>query len=342
MSDGARARAEALAALQRSLGPRGEPALQVLASEGLTFDALEASARFRNGRFEGGRMMIEQARPALVEPLFAALGMPIEPAQRLLRVAADAPVIAGWDRGRERPVAKLYLNLSDASRMVRQRIAHALGLRGAPHVLGINVGRIGGDQVRVERKAYFQLPALPEDAPAVLHRLAAGQPLAGVVQSADVGEDGGISGRAVFLAPTDADHGRALLHALPGWDEAAFSAAIPFPWEQVRSVGFAQDGASWVAYVKPLGQGRPLWSLDPVVCVRTPGGELGIFVAPRSGREQAYCVAGEHALSYRVRAGEPRQDEVATVMAWAAARVAQGAAEWTWPQPPEGFDVVAH
>ena len=72
------------------------------------------------------------------------------------------------------------------------------------------------------------------------------------------------------------------------------------------------------------------------------GAGLGIFVAPRSGREQAYCVAGEHALSYRVRAGEPRQDEVATVMAWAAARVAQGAAEWTWPQPPEGFDVVAH
>lgn len=341
MSEVERARVDALAALQRSLGPWGEPALPVLAGEGLTYDALEASARFRAGRYEGGRMMIEQARPALVEPLFAALGLPLEPAQRLLRAAADAPVIAGWDRGRERPVAKLYLNLSDASRTARQRTAHALGLRGAPHVLGINVGRDAAGQVRVERKAYLQLPSLPADAPAVLQRLAAGQPLAGVVQSADIGEDGSIRGRAVFLAPTDADRGRALLHALPGWDDAAFSAAIPFPWEQVRSVGFAQDGASWVAYVKPLGQGRPLWSLDPVVCVRTPSGELGIFVAPRSGRERAYCVAGDHALSYRVRAGEPLPDEVATVMAWAAGRAAQGAAEWTWPQPPEGFDVVA-
>ncbi|MEY3013053.1 MAG: hypothetical protein RIT45_1788 [Pseudomonadota bacterium] len=341
MSDGA----PSLSLLRASLGAWADAALPVLADAPPPLAALEASARCRSGRYEGGRMMLERLEPARALALFDALRLPLDAPRRLLAAAPGAPVIGGWDVGRSLPVLKLYLNLSDASRTLRERAATALGLEGAPHVVGINLGRDAAAAARVERKAYHQLAALPADAPAALRSWSASRALAGVVQSLDVTEDGRVAGRAVFVAPSDAADAAVGLASLPGWQAEAFAAQIPYRWEQVRSLGFSQDGAAWVAYVKPLGQGVPLWSLEPAVCVRTPSGELGVFVAPVGGGERAYAVQGPHALSYRVRAGTPDPDTVAHVMAWAQSvltgvQVADEA-DWRGSPPPEGCDVVA-
>jgi hypothetical protein len=333
------------AVLASSLGPWADCAAAVSAvavSAGVDRGALEASARQRligGGPLLGGRMMVERVSAQTALDLLAPLPVDLTPARRFLAAAPAVPLIVGWDTGRPDPVAKLYLNLSDSAHETRQTVAASIGVPGAPHVLGLNLG-----QRTVETKVYQQLAALPADAPAALLRWSQAIALAGVVVCHDVLPGGDLLARAVFVAPRG--EVRDQLQHLPGFDAATFSAAIPFAWGQVRSVGFAQDGGAWVVYVRPQGQAPALWNLDPAVSVRCPGGELGVYLAPVATAERAYTRSRDYALSYRVRAGQPAAETIAAVMAWALAVVGRHEASGeagpvVWTEPPRGCDVIA-
>lgn len=329
------------AGLQASLGPWHASAPRVLAALrrfGVGEGALEASARWTPGQPATGlRMMLEGLRPDAAQAVLACLPVPQAPLRALLAEAAEAPVIVGWDCGRPEPVAKVYLNLSDRSAAERTALARRLGLPAAPHVLGRNVA--GG---RTETKVYVQQAALAPEAPAALRTLAQQAGCAGAVLSHDLMPDGTLQLRALFVAPQRAD--RAVLAALPGWREAGFDRAIPYPWSQVRSVGVAADGGAWVAYVKRRGAGAAMWQLEPAVCVRTTQGELGVHLEP-AGAQRAYAYTERHALSYRLRAGTVDPAAVAEIMRWAYAAIraweAGGqAGPVVWGQAPKGCDVV--
>lgn len=328
-----------------SLGPWANHAAALAAvgaAAGVDRGALEASARQRlAGRdgLLGGRMMVERVSAETALALLAPLPVDLTPARAFLAAAPKAPLIVGWDTGRPDPVAKLYLNLSDVAVETRQIVANAVGVPGAPHVIGLNLSHQS-----VEAKVYQQLAALPDNAPQALVQWSSAVALAGVVVCQDVLPGGELRSRAVFVAPRG--DVRDQLQRLPGYDPAAFSAAIPFVWGQVRSVGFAQDGGAWVVYVRPQGQAPALWNLDAVVSVRCPGGELGLYLAPTGTADRAYTRSRDYALSYRVRAGQPTADAVAAVMAWALGVVgrheaAEQAGPMDWTEPPRGCDVIA-
>jgi len=333
------------AVLTTSLGPWADRAAAVSAvaeAAGVDRGALEASARQRligGGPLLGGRMMVERVSAQTALALLAPLPVDLTPARRFLAAAPTVPLIVGWDTGRPDPVAKLYLNLSDSAQETRQTVAEAIGVPGSPHVIGLNLW-----SNTAEVKVYQQLTALPADAPEALARWSKTIALAGVVVCHDVVPGGDLVTRAVFVAPRG-DVRDQLWH-LPGFDEAAFSAAIPFAWGQVRSVGFAQDASAWVVYVRPQGQAPALWNLDPAVSVRCSGGELGVYLAPITTAERAYTRSRDYALSYRVRAGQPTAQTIAAVMAWAQAVVGRHessgeAGPVVWTEPPRGCDVIA-
>jgi len=330
------------AALGTSLGP-WQPAaprvLAALAQFGVGAEAMEASARWTPGQAATGlRMMLEGLQPDAARAVLACLPVPQQPLLALLRLAGSAPVIVGWDCSRSAPVAKMYLNLSDRSVAERSALAEQLGLPAALHVLGRNMSAQG-----VETKVYVQQDDMPPEAPDALHAFARQAGCAGVVLSHDWQPGQALQLRAVFVAPQQAT--RAQLTSLPGWEAARLDGAIPFAWEQVRSVGVAADGGAWVAYVKPAGASTALWQLEPALCLRGPQGELGVFVEPATA-PRAYVYTASHALSYRVRQGAPPADAVAAVMRWAYAAVsaweqAGQSGPVVWGPPPEGWDAVA-
>lgn len=328
--------------LRASLGPwqAATPrVLDALARCEVGQAAMEASARWQPGQAATGlRMMLEGLQPKAARAVLDCLPVPQKPLLALLRLAGPAPVIVGWDCSRPEPVAKVYLNLSDRSAAERAALAQQLGLPTAPHVLGRNVSL-----QRTETKVYVQQDELPPAAPAALRAFARQAGCAGVVLSHDWRRGQPLQLRAVFVAPQQADRGQ--LVGLPGWEAARFDSAIPFAWEQVRSVGVAADGGAWVAYVKPAGASTALWQLEPDLCLRGPLGELGLFVEPAKA-PRAYVYTARHALSYRVREGAPAPDAVAAVMRWAYAAVCAWeqvgpTGSVVWGPPPEGWDAVA-
>jgi hypothetical protein len=312
---------------------------QVAQEAGVALDALEASARWCEGDIRGGRVMIERVDRRTALDLLASLPVALDPASRLTSRSGAAPLIVGWDTLRTPPVAKIYLNLSDASPRAREGVAATLGLHCAPHVIGLNMAADS-----VERKIYEQVDELPRDTPDALKKWARHLELAGVVRCFDVQDDGAQVPRAVFVAPRETRAPIEALSALPGWDRKSFDEAIPYEWGQLRSVGFAQDGQSWVAYVKPRDRNSALWTLEPVVCVRCIGGELGIYVVPNHLEKRAFARTDRYALSYRVCDGAPRSEEVVRVMSWASAVVARSEAEGAeaprWSDPPRGCHVI--
>ncbi|HJL32861.1 MAG TPA: hypothetical protein RMI62_27470, partial [Polyangiaceae bacterium LLY-WYZ-15_(1-7)] len=134
------------------------------------------------------------------------------------------------------------------------------------------------------------------------------------------------------------------LRRLPGWDDATARAALPFAPGLVKSVG-ADVAGRFTVYVKPRAHDGALFRLDPVLCLAGPRGEIGLFVEPASA-PRAWARTGEHALSYRVRAGAPGRAEVERAMRWALAQLEAGALPPTpsaaaLAEPPEGWRVVA-
>ena len=154
------------AALAGSLGApfsgRAAAVLGWVEASGLGLTALEASVRGEARRATGARMMVERVPPRSVPGFFDALGVPFgERASAFVDAAArlELSTITGWDAS-VTPIAKLYVNASDASEDVRRRLADAVGLsRGsAPHVVGLNVGRES-----VEEKTYVQSRGKPPE-----------------------------------------------------------------------------------------------------------------------------------------------------------------------------------
>ncbi len=290
---------------------------------------LEASVRGdASGLVRGGRMMIERVSPSEARALLGALDVVLEDGDEALCTWAEThrqPMIVGWDVGREPPVAKLYVNASDASDAHRRSLGRALVIDRAPHLIGLN---LGGAR---ETKVYEQHSEPPRDLPEALAAWASTAPVAGWVISLDAPS---LTRRAIFAAlrPTD---GAPELATLPGWSEAHLE-ALPFPIGFAKSVGYDTTGERWVAYVKPRGATPAGHDLEPVVVLRTAAGEIGIFVEPRGGR--AYLEIGEHALSYRLREGEPDRETIDAAMQWAAREVQRSEPRWT--EPPEPWEPI--
>ncbi len=274
-------------------------------------------------------MMVERVDAEIARAMLAALGIEESPtASRLLDALPEGhTLIAGWD---ER-TAKLYLNLSDASDAIRSQAARAMGLEGAPHVIGLNLGASGQ-----ELKVYEQLDTLPPETPDALRAWAREFPIAGAMRSFEI-VGGARHLRAIFATPRD---GAGDLESLPGYDAQAARRAWPFEPGCLRSVGFSADGTSWTAYAKPFEASAVVHAVEPAHIVRSANVELGLFLEPASA-ERAYARTDKHALSYRVREGEPSREAIEAVMTWALGEVS--ASESTAVRlsgAPEGWHAV--
>jgi len=322
---------------------------RVLAAHGVGQDALEASVRGGPGvAVTGRRMMVEGLAPEVAAAVVDAVipdSSTRKEARALLTVAMGhaLPLIAGWDDASTR-VAKLYLNASDAARSVRRDAARALGhgdVEPPPHVIGVNIAA----DARVETKVYHQHEALPGNAPAPLAGWAAGLSLGGIVESRQVSPEPART-KAWFIAPLKPD-GEAMvphLERLPGWDTAAVAAALPFAPGVIKSVGWSTlpGDDRWTVYVKPRGAAATTWRLDPSVCVATDDCEVAVFLEPTDA-PRVYHRGRDHALSYRVRRGTTRPDQVEPLMAWAIAVLdAHERRGWplTFASPPKPWHVV--
>jgi len=325
-----------------------------LVDAGLVVGDLEASVRGAAATaVSGGRMMIEGQTPTQARHLVDCLLDQVpDVAETWIGVAAgeNVPLITGWDVAGARPAAKLYVNLSDASLAVRQRVGDQLlgpQSRGwpIPHVIGANLVADG-----YELKLYTQHGELPDEAHASLAEWvqSADQPLAGFVTSYSVGGRGGgseLAPRAHFvgLRSTSLTFAQ-VAEPLPGWSKAAALVA-PFAPGPVTSLGFATSGEPWTLYFKPRSHAGSTWGLDPALCLRCDAGEIGVYVAAPVPGQRAYANVGGYAVSYRVREGKPAVADVETVMAWVIQRVEAG--KLSAPQgssaalpPPEPWHVV--
>ena len=297
----------------------------------------EASVRrTADGRLVAGRMMIEQAAPAVVHAIADALDVALPPAaERWLALAGGEglPLIAGWDRrgGGAQRCVKLYVNASDASSSVRERVCAATGVASPaghqpPAVVGMNARADGG----IELKLYVQA----RDAVALAAPYgAAVRALAGAVhdERADAGgvlsfdvEAGAAHPRAFFVALRE-PHGAApwrCVRALPGYDAAVIERLLPFPPAAPRSVGMSLGGDQWTLYCKPCGTGRAPEALEPAAVFRGHGVEVGVFIEPTEHAARAFRRTDRHAVSVRLRAGSaPPSRALDELVDWFAARL---------------------
>jgi len=264
-------------------------------------------------------MMVERAPPGALDDVLAAFEIP---RVRLLDDMCEAglltgsPLIVGWDGARR--CAKLYVNASDAPASARATLAARLGGEAA-HVFGVNVFADGS----IEEKRYVQRgPEAASELGPVAQRLigAAGHLLAGVVTSRTPSALGEASLRAVFVAlrpgtPAELD---AMFGYLPGFSWQALLAGSPFPPAPPRSIGIsATQPTQWTAYLKPHGEGEPsLHSLEPFARFQTSETKLAFFIGPSATTERAYARVGELALSYRVVAGAPTEEDLGRLLPW--------------------------
>ncbi len=323
-------------ALRRSLGAWTDRTDAVVAAvKGTELSTLEASLRGGDGPMRSARMMVERVSSELVESLLEALAIPRGPSvEVLLRQAAEhgLPLIGGWDA--DARVAKVYLNASDASESVRQRARGAFACPGpeAPHVIGVNAGANGAEEI----KFYLQHRQLPSEASPALRRYAAGRKLAGAVSSLRVAPGAPVT-KAWFVAvtPDDAEPTR----GLPGWSDVAAAQLAPFSLGYVTQVGWAADDSSWTIYFKPAGVPERFGALDAELVFRCGDGELGIHLEPVARAPKAYARTARYAVSYRVRAGSPGGRVVDALMAWVVSSLAREesggpAPDWSSPPPP--------
>lgn len=296
----------------------------------------EASVRgSERGALRAGRMMIERAAPEVFPAIATALDVSLcDSADEWIACAERerVPMIAGWDlrgAGRERCV-KLYVNASDAGREVRARLAQTLspGLDGSldpPAVLGMNVRADG----ITEAKLYLQSAdavaiAAPHGASArELARTASDEgAAAGGIVSYDA-DNGTLTPRAFFVAlrePRAGAHWHSV-HDLPGFDPHAIEALLPFPPAAPRSVGISLASNGWTLYFKPRSSMRAPEALEPTAVFRAGPAEVGIFVEATEHAAKAFRRTDVHAVSIRVREGEPTPHALETLVDWFTARL---------------------
>lgn len=349
--------------LHRSLGDveRADDVLRVMDAHGVDEDRLEASVRGTQGDVRGGRMMLENVSPACARDILEVLwaGVPFPSADvssagvssaggadavliaTVLELAAvpHAKTIVGWDATPRQ--SKLYLNLSDVSEEQRRDALERVWPSAAatspaensgkvsPHVIGLNVG-LGGTTL----KLYTQLLSAPSDAPQPLLEWASELAIAGWVRCDELLADGSRRLRAVFAAPQEGA-GELPFEA----DDVHLGRAWPYEPGCLRSVGFDAAGTSYTAYAKPSQHSQTVHSLDPTIVIREGEHELGLYREPASA-EKAYSRTEQHALSYRVRAGEPSRDAVEEVMAWFSAATRAHETGGATSAPPEGWHVL--
>lgn len=304
----------------------------VLAELGDDVSVYEASVRRgRDGALSAGRMMIERASYPVVEAIAAALGVELPAAAATwYRAASDArvPMIAGWDRRGDsaRRCVKVYVNASDASTDSRRQLCGVLlpdvVLRDdAPAVIGMNACADG----TVERKLYEQAADAVQMAAGIgrqAQRLAAAARRdgadAGAVLSLDVCAAGALEVRAFFVAlrePPDAS-GWPCVRTLPGYDAAAIGRMLPFAPAPPRSIGIAPTGDEWTLYCKPRGSGRAPEALEPKAVYRCAWGEVGVFVEPNDSAPRAFRRTARHAISVRIRRGDPPPEALEALVDW--------------------------
>jgi hypothetical protein len=286
-----------------------------------------------------GRMMIECATRDVLVAIASALDLALPPAaDRWLAIAEHegVPVIAGWDLrgGGEGRCAKLYVNASDASRTVRERICDAalanLDLRGnPPAVVGMNARADG----TVETKIYVQSAdalALAQGHGKGARTLAAtardeGADAGGVLSYDAVGNR--LEPRAFFIAlrePAD-EAGWRCVRSLLGYDARAIESLLPFAPAAPRSIGISlaphASSLRWTLYFKPRDSGRAPETLEPVAVYRAGDVEVGVFVEPTERAVRAFRRTERHAVSVRVRDGKPAAGALEPLVDWFTARL---------------------
>lgn len=316
-------------------GPARPALLRRLRDEVTSPNSYEASVRGDGqGRVRAGRLMVERATPAVVQALFDVIGVPTGVLTSQWLTAADnanVPLIAGWDYGRPTPCAKLYVNASDVSADTRHRLAaelmpSAVARRLEPAVLGLNACADG----ELELKVYVQASdavALAEGLPNVAAALAQaareeGADAGGVLCYDVTGDD--IRPRAFFVATREGqgDKPWRFLTTLPGFDAETIAALFPFTPATPRSVGVALTGSDWTLYCKPSGSGRAPTALEPIAIYRSDAAEVGVFVEPNEHAARAFRRTARHAVSIRIRNGNPRPEAVEALVDWFTAQLA--------------------
>jgi hypothetical protein len=291
----------------------------------------EASARgSASGSLRAGRMMIERAAPELFPAIAKALDVDLPAtADRWIDLALRerVPLIAGWDLrgGSDARCVKLYVNASDAGHDARSRLCEALAPdisadEHPPAVLGMNARADG----LTEAKLYIQSADAVELAAAhgkrarVLAEAAhSEQADAGGVLSLDV-DEAGLSPRAFFVALREPapQHTWQCVTALPGYDSGAIKRLLPFPPAPPRSVGISLGDDSWTLYFKPVATMRAPQALEPTAIFRADKTEVGVFVEPTEHAARAFRRTDRHAVSIRIREGEPTPRSLEDLVEW--------------------------
>lgn len=324
--------------LSRALGSWKSHAASMaraLSSAGIGLEAFEASVRFsERDEPRGGRLIIEHLRAHQAKELLASL-LPMTPlAEALVDLGRreGLSLIAGWDIAGSK--LKLYLNASDASARLRERLREALlpgeaGGPEAPHIIGINFSN--GES---ELKLYEQAASLFGDTPAPLRAWADSQPVAGFVRSFNL-RAGGFEPKAWFVALRAGSDVN--LHGIPGFTDAGLERAAPFSPGPIKYVSLSSGLPSWTVYFKPEAIRGNSWTLEPFACFSNGESEVGIFLEPAEGKPRAFAYTNEWAVSCRVREGSPRRDAIESLMRWCVSTLEQNpdpAALFATPPPP--------
>jgi len=342
-----------------SLGGRSVDGLAAtLAAEVRDDAAYEASIRIGpDGTPRAGRMMIERASAAILGAVADALEvrLPASSAEWLDCAEAErVPLIAGWDRRGDgaRRCVKLYVNASDAGAAVRERLCaallpHADVERAAVAVIGMNACADG----EIENKVYLQeadarrlagdFGARARELAAVATDVAAA---AGGVASFDVSASE-LKPRAFFVALREPRGGDwPFLRSLPGYDPERFATLLPFAPAHPRSLGMSLGEDSWTLYCKPRHSGRAPEALEPVAIFRGDDGEVGVFVEPTEMAPRAFRRTERHAVSVRVREGDPAPRALEALVDWFTAELrgveGGGVAEASFACPPAPWSAV--
>ncbi len=308
---------------------------RALRNPSLTAASFESSVRGGKGcELTAGRIMVERSPPELFAAIAKALGVsPSRGADEYLEIAEreNVPIIVGWDTrgGGVQRCAKLYINASDVSRRTRSAICAELlsdrCFEEPPAVLGLNCRADGIE----EKKAYLQQAdavALSQTVSESATRLARAAQRDGAssggVLSLDVHSDSVVP-RAFFVALREPPQATTwqCVEELPGYDTAEIDEILPFEPAAPRSIGISLVDDRWTAYFKPSGSSRAPESLEPLAIFASDLGEVGLFVEPTAGAERAFRRTQRHAISCRIRSGEPPPEHLENLVDWFCIRI---------------------
>jgi hypothetical protein len=350
--NGAARAAEGLAhRVAASLATRHDPDVLAAALAACARDpaSYEASVRATpGGTLRAGRMMVEQATPEVLDAIASAVDVTLPPVTaRWLELARQesVPLIAGWDLrggGAERCV-KLYVNASDASRAARVRLAAALAPDVAP---GGEPAAVVGMNARPDGVAETKLYIQSADAVALANGLGARAEALAATARAEGADAGGVLSldavggalrpRAFFVAlrePPD-DAGWRCVRSLPGYSLPIVESLLPFAPAPPRSVGISLDDGSWTLYCKPRDSGRAPQALEPAAIFRIGETEVGVFVEPTQQAARAFRRTERHAVSVRVREGDPSPQALEALVDWFTARLGASEHDGSRVAPP--------